>query len=76
MHSERRGGRPERTVYAITDAGRAELVDWVRDLVGSPEHGVTGLKAGLSLLSVLAPDDARAARRTGGPARRPDPGGP
>lgn len=57
LHSERQGGRPERTVYAITDAGRAELVDWVRDLVGSPDHGVTGFRAGLSLLGALHPDD-------------------
>lgn len=46
-------------IGAITDAGRAELVDWVRDLVASPDHGVVGFKAGLSLLSVLPPDEAR-----------------
>src|ERR1700749_4101478 len=26
----REGARPERTVYALTDAGRAELRDWLR----------------------------------------------
>src|SRR3954449_2568112 len=33
----REGSRPERTVYALTDAGRAELRDWLRDLVGEPD---------------------------------------
>jgi len=61
LPSERLGGRPERTVYRITDAGRAELFDWVRDLVASPEHGVTGFTAGLSLLGALGPDEAAAA---------------
>src|ERR687888_1769422 len=31
--SGRQGGRPERTVYRITEAGRAEVEDWVRELV-------------------------------------------
>jgi DNA-binding PadR family transcriptional regulator len=36
--SERSGARPERTVYRITDAGREELADWVRELLGTPER--------------------------------------
>src|SRR6266699_1315191 len=32
--TSRAGQRPERTVYAITDAGRAELRDWLRELGG------------------------------------------
>ena len=36
--SERSGARPERTVYRITDAGRDELADWVRELLGTPER--------------------------------------
>jgi DNA-binding PadR family transcriptional regulator len=55
--SERHGGRPERTVYRITDAGRAELVDWVRELVGVPEREMPKFKAGLSFLGVLSPDE-------------------
>src|SRR5690348_5693230 len=57
VQSERQGGRPERTVYALTDAGRAELVDWVRELVGDVERDVPRFMAGLSLLAVLDPDD-------------------
>ena len=33
----RDGGRPARTVYAITDAGRAELADWLRALLAAPD---------------------------------------
>jgi DNA-binding PadR family transcriptional regulator len=57
VQSERHGGRPERTVYRITQAGRAELVDWVRELVGVPEREELRFKAGLSMLSVLSPDE-------------------
>jgi DNA-binding PadR family transcriptional regulator len=59
--SERDGARPERTVYRITDAGRAELLDWTRELVSTPQPERPRFKAGLSVLSVLAPDEAAAA---------------
>jgi DNA-binding PadR family transcriptional regulator len=55
---DRQGGRPERTVYEITDAGRAELADWVRELVGVPEREQPRFEAGLSVLGVLHPDEA------------------
>ncbi|WP_037573269.1 PadR family transcriptional regulator [Phaeacidiphilus oryzae] len=54
----REGGRPERTVYRITEAGHAELVDWVRELVSVPETEHTRFKAGLSVLATLPPDEA------------------
>lgn len=56
--SVRQGGRPERTIYRITDAGRDELVDWVRELVASPEREQPRFKAGLSMLGALPPDEA------------------
>jgi DNA-binding PadR family transcriptional regulator len=55
--SERQGRRPERTVYAITDAGRAELVDWLHELVRVPEREPTRFQAALSILAVLGPDE-------------------
>jgi len=58
VHSERAGGRPERTVYEITDAGRAELTDWVGELIADPAGGPSGFRAGLSLLGVLSPAEA------------------
>ena len=56
--SERRGGRPERTVYRITAAGRDELEDWVRELVSTPETEYPRFEAGLSVLGALSPDEA------------------
>jgi DNA-binding PadR family transcriptional regulator len=58
--SDRAGRRPERTMYAITDAGREELRDWVRELVAVPEPEVPRFEAGLSVMSVLPPDEVTA----------------
>jgi DNA-binding PadR family transcriptional regulator len=54
----RAGRRPERTRYAITDAGRAELKDWLHELVAVPEPEYPRFQAALSVLSVLHPDEA------------------
>jgi len=56
--SDREGNRPERTVYAITDDGRAELHDWLRELVETPEHEYPSFVAALSLIGALGPDEA------------------
>ncbi len=61
--SERSGGRPERTVYRITAAGREELADWVRELLGTPEREQPRFEAGLSVLGVLPPAEAVALLR-------------
>ncbi|NVI93056.1 PadR family transcriptional regulator [Actinomadura sp. BRA 177] len=55
--SVREGARPERTVYRITDAGLAELADWVRELIAVPEREVPRFEAGLSVLGALGPDE-------------------
>ncbi|GII58431.1 PadR family transcriptional regulator [Planotetraspora thailandica] len=57
VESVRTGGRPERTIYRITDAGREELVDWVRELISTPEREFFRFEAGLSVMVVLAPDE-------------------
>lgn len=57
--SGREGRRPERTVYRITREGRAELVDWTRELLSTAEGEFPRFRAGLSIMSVLAPDDVR-----------------
>ena len=54
----REGRRPERTVYAITEAGREEFEDWLSELISTPTRDYTSLEAGLSLIAGLAPDDA------------------
>ncbi|PZF88278.1 PadR family transcriptional regulator [Micromonospora deserti] len=63
VESVRAGRRPERTVYRITEAGRAELVDWARELVTTPQPEHPRFRAGLSVLAVLHPDEAAALLR-------------
>jgi DNA-binding PadR family transcriptional regulator len=58
--SHRAGRRPERTDYAITSTGRAELHDWLRELVAVPESEYPRFQAALSVLSTLHPDEAAA----------------
>ncbi|GAA3507854.1 PadR family transcriptional regulator [Actinomadura keratinilytica] len=54
----RSGRRPERTVYALTDRGRVEIRDWLRELIGEPQHEFPRFVAGLSLLPALPPEEA------------------
>ncbi len=58
VESTREGRRPERTVDRITDSGRAELVDWTRELISTPVPERPRFRAGLSVLAVLHPDEA------------------
>lgn len=64
VETVRHGGRPERTVYRITDAGREELTDWTRELLAEPGREPTRFESGLSVLGVLPPDEATAVLRT------------
>jgi DNA-binding PadR family transcriptional regulator len=58
-HEVNRSGRlPERTVYAITDAGRAEFLGWLRDLLRTPAKEYTQFAAGLSFIAILPPAEA------------------
>jgi DNA-binding PadR family transcriptional regulator len=57
VSSGREGRRPERTVYHLTAAGRAELVDWTRELLSAVEHETPRFRAGLSVMSALSPDE-------------------
>ena len=43
----REGRQPERTTYQITDAGRTELMDWMRELLSVPEREHTRFEAAL-----------------------------
>lgn len=55
--------RPERTLYAITDAGRTELHDWLTELLAEPTDEYPLFGAALSLMVVLPPDEATALLR-------------
>ena len=68
QETTRAGQRPERTVYAITAAGRQEMRDWLRDLIAEPRHEYPHFVAALSLIAALPPDEvvdllAKRARR-------------
>jgi DNA-binding PadR family transcriptional regulator len=53
----REGRRPERTVYAITQAGIDEYEDWLAELLSTPVREFTSLEAGLSMMAGLPPDE-------------------
>jgi DNA-binding PadR family transcriptional regulator len=53
----REGRQPERTTYQITGAGRAELEDWLRELLSVPEREHTSFEAALGESAVLPPDE-------------------
>jgi DNA-binding PadR family transcriptional regulator len=55
QETSRAGQRPERTVYALTDAGRDELRDWLGELVEQPQHEYPAFVAALSVISALPP---------------------
>jgi DNA-binding PadR family transcriptional regulator len=57
QETTRAGQRPERTVYALTDAGRQELRDWLRELVEVPQHEYPQFVAALSLIATLPPGE-------------------
>jgi DNA-binding PadR family transcriptional regulator len=57
QETTREGGRPERTLYALTDAGRHELRDWLRALVAEPQHEYPHFVAALSLIGALPPGE-------------------
>jgi DNA-binding PadR family transcriptional regulator len=63
VETQKEGRQPERTVYRVTDAGRAELHDWLRELIGEPEREHTRLEAGLSDGMHLHPDEVAALLR-------------
>jgi DNA-binding PadR family transcriptional regulator len=58
LETNREGQRPERTVYALTDAGRHELRDWLRELLAEPEHEYPRFVTALSLVGALPPSQA------------------
>jgi DNA-binding PadR family transcriptional regulator len=56
MEARREGRRPERTVYQLTDAGRARLDAWMSELIAEPVKEYPQFEAALSLMPVLHPD--------------------
>lgn len=53
VETVREGRRPERTVYRITDAGRAEVHSWLCELLAQPIPEPTQFYAAISFLAHL-----------------------
>ncbi len=53
QETTRSGRRPERIVYSLTDSGRREGRDWLRELLEEPEPEYPKFAAGLSLIDAL-----------------------
>ena len=56
--TEREATRPERTVYAATDAGRELAITWTLDMLTAPRHEFAEFTAALAYLPLLEPEVA------------------
>ena len=50
--------RPERTVYAVTPEGQAELQDWMREWIAEPQEEYPAFGVALCLLVVLPTEES------------------
>jgi DNA-binding PadR family transcriptional regulator len=57
QETSREGRRPERTVYAITEAGREETRDWLAELVSEPVHEYPKFAAALAFVGGLTKEE-------------------
>jgi DNA-binding PadR family transcriptional regulator len=57
VETSREGRRPERTVYEITDLGRDQLIDALRDGLMRSAPDYPGLAMAVSFAQLLAPDE-------------------
>ncbi|MGI8689624.1 MAG: helix-turn-helix transcriptional regulator [Thermomicrobiales bacterium] len=55
QETQREGRRPERTVYALTEAGRAKFAGWHRWLLSIPATEYTQFAAALCFIAHLSP---------------------
>ncbi|MFC5065343.1 PadR family transcriptional regulator [Actinomycetospora atypica] len=57
--TERPATRPERTVYAATEAGHETAITWTLDMLTAPRHDFGEFTAALAYLALITPDIAR-----------------
>jgi DNA-binding PadR family transcriptional regulator len=57
--TEQKGGRPSRSVYRITDAGRAEFLRLLRQVWREPERNYFTLDIGLFFMAALPLDETK-----------------
>lgn len=58
-HTSRESGRPERTVYELTEVGRVAQAEWLRGMLATPAREYPEFPAALAFVMLLEPDDAR-----------------
>jgi DNA-binding PadR family transcriptional regulator len=56
--TSREGGRPERTVYQVTEEGTATFYRWLRSMLSTPGREFPIFPAALAFLMMISPDDA------------------
>ncbi len=57
QETQREGRRPERTVYALTEAGRAKFGCWHRELMSKPATEYTQFAAALCFIAHFSPTE-------------------
>jgi len=57
QETQREGRRPERTVYALTEAGRAKFGGWHRELMSKPATEYTQFAAALCFIAHFPPTE-------------------
>lgn len=57
--TDRAERHPERTIYEITDEGRAVMRNWLRRLLSEPDARFPDFAAAMSMSFLLEPDDVR-----------------
>jgi DNA-binding PadR family transcriptional regulator len=53
----REEGRPERTIYEITDEGRRATKDWMREMLYTPKREFPEFPVAIAYLPLLPPED-------------------
>jgi len=56
--TRREGRRPERTVYALTEAGKDEVSAWLRELIARPAPDYPWFGSALAFLAAIPPEEA------------------
>ena len=57
QETSRDGRRPEKTVYAITEAGRDEILAWLRELLAQPVNEYPQFAAALAFFAAIDKDE-------------------
>ena len=57
QETSRDGRRPERTVYAITEAGQDEIMAWLRELIAQPVNDYPQFGGALAFMAALDKDE-------------------